>query len=161
MATSSTVAISRKQDKLKEERDFSFQGISISLWGDTRRWWTQSHLILQHLLFNNIIGTVHDKMLPSHTLFLQEWLSRTKEGDTPCPRYWGRRWSSWTWGRPGIHSGQSALSSYASPIYTVVQRRFEVSGLSSTPHKSPSLNQIVRMITPSGICTRPFNIIYS
>ena len=40
-------------------------------------------------LFCNIYcsGTVHDKMLPSHTLFLQEWLSRTKEGDTPCPRY--------------------------------------------------------------------------
>ena len=44
-------------------------------------------------LFCNIYcsGTVHDKMLPSHTLFLQEWLSRTKEGDTPCPRYCGRR----------------------------------------------------------------------
>ena len=44
-------------------------------------------------LFCNIYcsGTVHDKMLLSHTLFLQEWLSRTKEGDTPCPRYCGRR----------------------------------------------------------------------
>ena len=44
--------------------------------------------------------------------------------------------------------GTAALSSYASPIYTVVQRRFEVLGLSSTPHKSPSLNQIIRMIAP-------------
>ena len=50
----------KKQDKAKEERDSSSQDISISLWGDTRGLWIQSHLVLQHLLFNNIIGTVHD-----------------------------------------------------------------------------------------------------
>ena len=37
------------------------------------------------------------------------------QGDTPCPSYWGRGWSSWTWGRHGIHSRQSVLSSEASP----------------------------------------------
>ena len=55
-----SLVLDKETGQAQGGRDSSSQDISISLWGDTRGLWIQSHLVLQHLLFNNIIGTVHD-----------------------------------------------------------------------------------------------------